>query len=345
MSSTKTIEIDGSYGESGGQILRTATGLSVVSGTPFHITNIRANRPKPGLQAQHLAGIEAAASYCGGKAEGAELGSSELSFFPGTETKEHMEINVGTAGAVTLVLQTLMIPVSVARRRTHLDITGGTHVAWSPTTGYFRHVFCEQMKAMGLSVKSETPEYGYFPKGGGRMVVDISPAAALRPVSLDKRGKYVMTDAWSNASRELLRPKVAERQIGGAKVMARIDKENVKYVEAQSVGSSITIATKFKNCILGSSAVGERGLPAEKVGEKAAADLATAISSGATLDACMADQILPYLALAKGKSVFLAPSATNHLRTNVWVVEKFLGPRFKVEYGEKSVLVSCAGAE
>jgi RNA 3'-phosphate cyclase len=341
----KPIKIDGSYNEGGGQILRTAAGLSVLTGKPFQISSIRAGRPNPGLQAQHLASIQAAAEFCGGRLEGADIGSTELAFSPGSESKDHLEINVGTAGSVALVLQSLMIPLSVAGHKTHLDIVGGTHVAWSPTTGYFRHVFCEQMKAMGLSVKSETPEYGYFPKGSGRIMVDVVPAKALKPLSLEKKGKYISTEAWSNASRELLRPKVAERQIGGAKVLARIDKENVKYVESQSVGSSITLATKFNGYILGSSAVGERGLPAEQVGEKAASELSKAISSGATVDACMSDQILPYLALAKGRSSFLAPSATNHMKANIWTIEKFLDARFTIEYGEKNVIISCTGSK
>ncbi len=338
------IEIDGSYGESGGQILRTAAGLSILTGKPFRISKIRANRPNPGLQAQHLAGINAAAELCGAEIDGASMGSTDLSFSPGKETKESLEIKIGTAGAVTLVLQALMLPLSVASHKTHLDIEGGTHVAWSPTTGYFRHVFCENMKMMGVSVKSETHEYGFYPKGGGRITVDVIPALKLKPLALGSRGKYVSTEAWSNASRELARPKVAERQLGGANVMLRIDKENVKYVESQSIGSAITIATRFKDCLLGASALGERSLPAEKVGEQAAAELSRALSSGATIDSRMADQILPYMAIAGGKSVALAPSATNHMKTNIWVIEKFLGDRFRIEYGEKNVMVSCTGS-
>ncbi len=338
------IEIDGSYGSSGGQILRTATGLSMVTGKPFRIMNIRANRPNPGLQAQHLAGINAAAELCDAKVEGAALGSTELSFFPGSGTKDLLDVDIGTAGSVVLVLQTLLIPLSVARHKTHLDITGGTHVAWSPTTGYFRHVFCEYMKMMGIFMSSETHEYGFYPKGGGRIVVDVVPPEKLEPLSLEKRGKYIETEAWSNASRELVRPKVAERQIGGAKLMIRIDKENAKYVESRSIGSAITIVTRFQNCLLGACALGERSLPAEKVGESAAAELSRSLSSNATVDSYMADQILPYMALANGKSSIIAPSATNHIKTNIWTIEKFLGAKFSTEYCEKNVLISCTGA-
>jgi len=339
------LEIDGSYLEGGGQTLRTATGLSIVTGKPFHITKIRANRPNPGLQPQHLAGINAAMELCAAEVNGAKIGSTELSFTPGSGTRESLEVDVGTAGSVALVLQSLLIPLSVAKHKTHLEIKGGTHVAWSPTTGYFRHVFSEYLKMMNVAPKSETHEYGFYPKGGGRVTVDMVPATRLKPIDLGKRGKYILTEAWSNASRELARPKVAERQLGGAKIMTRIDKENVKYVEAQSVGSAITIAAKYNNCILGASALGERSLPAEKVGEAAGAELSRFIATGATTDGYMADQLLPYMGLASGKSVILAPSATKHMKTNIWVVEKFLDTEFIIEYGEKNVMVSCTGSK
>jgi len=200
------------------------------------------------------------------------------------------------------------------------------------------------MRAMGISVKSDTQEYGFYPKGGGRIGVDVNPPAKLKALSIEKRGKPLWTEVWSNASRELLRPKVAERQIGGAKVMMKIDKENVKYVEAQSVGSAITIVSKFSNCFLGSSALGERSIPAEKVGEAAAAELARVISSGATMDCHMSDQILPYLALAPGKSVFIAPELTSHIKTSIWVIEKFLEAKFGIEYGEKNAIITCSGS-
>lgn len=331
------LNIDGSYLEGGGQILRTAIGLSMVTGKPFRIFNIRANRPNPGLQSQHLSGVLAATELSGAKVSGAKIGSTELSFYPGNATKNNITVNIGTAGSVTLVLQTLIIPLSIASHNSHLNIQGGTHVAWSPTTGYFRHVFCEYMRMFGVQIKSETIRYGFFPKGGGRIVADIIPAK-LKPLSLEKRGNKLSIEAWSIASEELSGARVAERQIEGIGPM--LDKGNFKYVESNSIGSAITIAARFQNCILGASVLGERGLQAEKVGERAAKELSGYISSGVTVDNHMADQILPYMALAGGGAV-IAPSLTGHVKTNIWVIEKFLDVKFLIEEKESNILIKC----
>lgn len=336
------VDINGSCLEGGGQILRTAIGISAVTGRPCRIFNIRAGRPSPGLKAQHLKGIEAVAKLCNAELKGVKIGSTEIEFAPKEIKTHHLKIDIGTAGSVTLVLQALTIPAIHAQEPLEFEITGGTHVSWSPTTGYFRHVFCEYMKMIGVLITSETISYGYYPKGGGRIKARVEPVKELKPVLLEERGKHIATEAWSNASSELMKADVAERQLTGANKILKLDRKNVKYVSSLSAGSSIIIVSRFENCFLGASSLGERGKPAEKVGEEAARELQKVLESPATADKRMTDQILPYLALAYGKSSIIAPELTNHAKTNIWVIEKFLGKRFSTEEISGGVKISCS---
>jgi RNA 3'-terminal phosphate cyclase (ATP)/RNA 3'-terminal phosphate cyclase (GTP) len=338
------IEIDGSYGSGGGQVIRTAVGLSGVAGKPCKIINIRAGRPKPGLAAQHLKGIEAVAKLCNASLKGASLGSTEIEFAPESIESRQLDIDVGTAGSVTLVLQALLIPSIHAAEPTEFRITGGTHVKWSPTTGYFRHVFSEFMKAMGIDIKSETEQYGYFPKGGGQINVTVTPPKSIKPINITERGKHILTEAWSNASRDLIKPGVCERQTKGAERWTSLDKRNSKYVPSDSTGSSITIAAAFENCWKGASALGERGKSAELVGEEAGKLLQKELDSKATVDRHMADQILPYMALAapNGPSTVITPRITDHVKTNIWVIEKFLPVKFRTEEISGGVKITCS---
>jgi len=338
---SKILTIDGSKGEAGGQILRTAIGLSCVTGKPVRIFNIRKGRPVPGLKAQHLKGIEAAAKLCNAQATGLKIGSKEIEFHPNEIKKDSLSVNVGTAGSVTLLLQTLMIPASLAEKEMTFEIIGGTHVLWSPTTGYFRHVFCEFLGKMGVNVESETLAYGFYPKGAGKIRVIIKPVPSLIPISLTSRGKHILTEAWSSASKDLEKSRVAERQLEVAeKILGKLEKRS-KYVPSLSSGSTLTLASFFGNCFLGSSAVGERGKSPEKIGEEAALVLKNNMDSGACLDEWMADQILPYMALTKGKSEVSVAEVTRHAKTNISVIEKFLDVKFKV----KGNRIECSGSQ
>jgi RNA 3'-phosphate cyclase len=331
------IEIDGSYLEGGGQIIRTAVGLSALTGKACRIFNIRKNRSPPGLKAQHLKGVEAVARLCDAGSKGMRMGSESMEFVPKAIRHRAISVDVGTAGSVTLVLQSLMIPMARAGRETEVGVTGGTHVSWSPTTGYFRHVFCEHLKGMGMEIESETVRYGFYPGGGGLVRVRVMPGR-LRPIFLVRRGSHVRTDAWSNASRELEKPRVAERQLEAAGRLMAI-RGSHKYVQSGSVGSGITMAAVFDNTVIGSSALGERGKPAEDVGREAALLLKKQMGSGACLDEHMADQILPYMALAAedGESRASVAEVTDHCRTNIWVIEKFLPVRFSA----RDNVISC----
>ena len=334
------IEIDGAEGEAGGQILRTAVGLSCVTGKPVKIFNVRKGRPVPGLKAQHLKAVEAAAKLCNAQVRGLGIGSQEIEFVPKEISAEKLQIDVGTAGSVTLVLQTLMMPAALAGKEIIFELTGGTHVPWSPTTGYFRHVLCEFLGKMGVAVESETLAYGFYPKGGGKVMVIVKPSSVIRPISLTSRGKLVFTEGWSSASKDLMKGRVAERQMDAAEKILGPIKESVKYVPSLSTGSGITLASFFGNCFLGASSIGERGKSAEKVGQEAASLLKKSLDSEACLDGWMADQILPYLALAKGKSEVSVAEVTRHARTNISIIERFLDARFKI----RGNVIECTGS-
>ena len=190
------LEIDGSEGEGGGQILRVATGLSAVTGKPIRVTNIRANRPNPGLKAQHLRSIEAVARLCNAHISGFSEGSTEIEFAPGELDHDHMRIDIGTAGSIGLVFQSLMIPAVHTDKPLEFEVTGGTDVSWSPSVTYFREVFCSFMKKMGIEAEVDVLSHGFFPKGGGRVLLRVLPGS-LRPINLVDRTRFTRYDVLS----------------------------------------------------------------------------------------------------------------------------------------------------
>jgi RNA 3'-terminal phosphate cyclase (ATP) len=175
------IQIDGSQGEGGGQILRCALALGAICGTPVHIRSIRAGRRTPGLQAQHLTAVTALAQICGAQIEGASLGSQVLTFIPGEIRPGEYEFDIGTAGSVSLVLQAILLPLATAERPSRVTLTGGTHVPWSPPTDYLREVLFPVLARMGLHAVLEVERWGFFPRGGGRIALEVMGGSALFP--------------------------------------------------------------------------------------------------------------------------------------------------------------------
>jgi len=331
------IEIQGDYLEGGGQLLRTSVALSAITGKPCKIFNIRKNRENPGLKAQHLKGIETAAEICNAELKNAKIGSDWIEFVPKKIKSGNFSIDIKTAGSLTLFLQTI-IPVCIhADKEINLEVIGGTDVEWSPNVEYFQEVFCRNVERMGVEIESEILKYGFYPKGGGKIKVRIKPCDKLKPWVCLERGKVNRYDIRSIASKSLERAKVAERQIEGAKkIIPKFDCEYSEYVEALSPGTAVHIHAHCDNSVLGSTFLGRIGKPAEKIGEECARFLMKQIESNACLDEHMADQILLYMALA-GKSKVSVAEITNHCRTNMWVIEKFLPVKFEINEKERII--------
>jgi RNA 3'-terminal phosphate cyclase (GTP) len=329
------LTIDGSYGEAGGQILRTAISLSAITKEPIKVINIRAKRPEPGLKAQHLASILAATKLCNAKLTGAKIGSTEIIFEPGKIKSGSFKFDVGTAGSVTLVLQTLVPIAAFAPGKVKLEIKGGTNVAWSPPIEFFQNIFCDYAEKFGLLITSNTKRYGFYPRGDGLVEVEIFPIKNPKPIYLTSRGKLLDIKVWSIASLDLAEAQVADRQIEAFETALGLPKENSKikgfvdYVKTASMGSALYAHALYEHCKLGASSLGEKEKLAEKVGEEVAHELLREMNSGACVDKHMADQLIPFLGLFGGS--FITSEITQHTKTNIWVTEQFTNKKFKIE--------------
>lgn len=324
------LTIDGSYGEAGGQVLRTAVALSALTKTPCTITNIRASRPTPGLKPQHLMGLKAAADICQAATKGVTIGSKTVEFTPREIKSGEYMVSIGTAGSITLILQ-ILTPICLhADDIVTVTVTGGTDVKWSPSLCYFQKVFCSLLKKMGARIEVTVKTYGFYPKGGGRVTAVIHPWKHKTPLHLTERGSLARVEVDSIASTFLQNAQVAERQSQAFQnAFSHPPVVTTQYVTTLNPGSSFCAVAYYDNTILGADALGEKRKPAEKVGQEAAAALTQEMESGAALDVHMADQIIPYLALIGGKISVSRVSA--HTKTNMWVCQQFLDTALSVE--------------
>ena len=323
------IEIDGSLGEGGGQLLRSALSLSCITGKAFRISHIRQSRPKPGLMRQHLVSVLAAARIAAAKVSGGELGATELSFLPGAVSPGDYSFEIGTAGSVALVLQTLIPPLLLAGRPSSLTLSGGTHVPFAPSWHYLSWVFAPTLSRLGAHVELTLESCGFYPKGGGRVRCRIVPCAGFTALGSEPRGKLLRVSGLSAVGN--LPRSIAERQAGSA--LGRIESALGAAVElvlpSRSVaafgqGTFVFIKGEYEHAVSGCTALGARGKPAEAVGEEAAAEFLSFHATGMPVDPHLADQLVLYLAQAKGTSVLATSCITGHLLTNLLVTGLFL---------------------
>jgi RNA 3'-terminal phosphate cyclase (ATP) len=357
------ITIDGSTGEGGGQVLRTALSLAAILGQPVEIVNIRAGRKQPGLRPQHVQAVRAAAAVCNARLEGVQEHSRELRFEPQTPPQAGAYVfDIGTAGATTLVLQTILLPLALAGGPSSVVVRGGTHVSWSPLFDYVEQVYLPSLAALGIDCRVELVQWGFYPKGGGEIRVTIPPSPALAGLDLSP----ALAGLGLSPALAGLRPSQPEpwwtRPRGpltalsvlsaaanvGNQVTARLASRAYNRLAAARLG--VTPQTRLANppsigpgaCLFvlaeyeggaraGFTGYGRQGYPAERVADDAVDAFLAFHASDAPVDPHLADQLILPLALLGQAMTFRTSQISQHLLTNIWVVEQFLGPRFTVD--------------
>lgn len=349
------ITIDGSQGEGGGQIVRTALALSAITQEAVTVTGIRSKRPEPGLKQQHLYGIKALQQYCGAVVEGAVLGSEKVEFVPGKPTLFKISVPIETAGAITLVLQSLILPSIVSPKPVKIEMTGGTDVNWAPQLDYVREVILPFLAPYVESIELSLVKRGYYPKGQGAALLIVKPKytaetiAAAPPLNLAAQGTLMSIKGVSHASRDLLGARVAERQAESARQhLAGLDVPitiAAQYADTASTGSGITLWAVCSHeaeekgykqpTRIGADVLGKKDVSAESVGKQAAEQLKAELDSGAAVDRHAADHLVPLLAFVSGS--IKTSEITNHTLTNMMTVEHFLGKRFSIDQGTRTI--------
>ena len=344
------INIDGSWGEGGGQILRTSLSLATLTGQPVRLERLRANRPKPGLAAQHLTSVRAAATLCQAQVRGDTLGSMTLEFIPtcppqaGEYTFDVTEAREGgSAGAVTLILQTILMPLALAKGSSQVILRGGTHVPWSPPVTYIEEVYLPTLRQLGVQAEVKLNAWGWYPRGGGE--VELSVTGKGKPLSglqlLERgairqvRGLAVATELpahipqrLANRAKNLLQPAHLPAQI------------QVVRGRGKAPGAGIFLTAEYSHSRAGFSALGSRGIPAERVAETAVEELLDFHAQAVPVDPFLGDQLLLPTALSSETSQYRVASISQHLRTNAWVIEQFELAKIVIE--EDNQLVGVA---
>ena len=325
------ITIDGSIGEGGGQILRTSLALSMITGRAFRMDNIRAGREKPGLLRQHLTAVNAAATICGAEVDGAEIGSRTLSFAPGKVKPGEYRFAVGSAGSTTLVLQAVLPALLCATGPTSLTLEGGTHNPYAPPLDFLQEAFLPLVNRMGPSVQVSMERAGFYPAGGGRFFVNVSPVPQLTPLVLEERGHivrklakaYVAALPGEIAKRELDR---VESRLGWHESELQIR----QLPQAWGPGNVLMLEVHSEHVTEVFTGFGMKGVTAEAVAEGAIQQARSYLAADVPVGTCLADQLLIPLALA-GSGSFLTQALTRHTVTNAEVIAKFIPVRIDFE--------------
>jgi RNA 3'-phosphate cyclase len=332
------IEIDGSQKSGSGTILRLSIALAVITKQPVHITNIRQNRPQPGLKPQHLEAVFTAGKLCNAKIQGATLGSKELWFVPQEIRGGNVEAVIETAGSIPMLFSACLPICLFAQNPVRVHVAkGGTDTIHAPTINYLKNVLLPALKRMGVEAEISVQKYGYYPKGMGEATMTVKPTQRLKSFQLETFGKIEEIKGVSVCT-FLADRQVAERQAKAAKDYLSQNgyKADIQIVNDQSnpiqKGTSIVLwAQTDTGVIIGADAIGELRKMAEAVGKEAAQKLFAELSAQPTVDVFLADMLIPYIALSEGKSVFLTRTISEHIESNVWLTEKMLNVKFTIQ--------------
>jgi RNA 3'-phosphate cyclase len=329
--------VDGSQKSGSGTILRLAVALAAIMGEGVHITNIRQNRPKPGLKPQHLEAVLTAAKLCNAKLEGATFESRELWFTPGEIQGGAVEAEIGTAGSIPMLVMTVLPICLFAKENVQLRVAkGGTDTTHAPTINYLRNVFLPALRQIGVDAELTVQRYGYYPKGNGEATLTVKPLPKLKPFRAEAFGKLQGIKGVSVCT-YLADRKVAECQAKAASqtLATKGYAADIRIINDTSntlqKGSSIALwAETDSGAIVGADAIGELKKTAEAVGAEAGEKLLAELNTRATVDTHLADMLVPYAALAEDSSVYLTRTVSSHLEANIWLAERMLGARFNV---------------
>jgi RNA 3'-terminal phosphate cyclase (ATP) len=336
------IELDGSTGEGGGQILRSALSLAMVTGTPFRIHQIRARRSKPGLMRQHLVAVQAAAEICGARVQGAAVGSPALEFIPGTVKGGDYRFAIGTAGSCTLVLQTVLPALLLADGPSTLHLAGGTHNPMAPPVQFLQRAFLPRLAEMGASVELSLERFGFYPAGGGEVRVRVAPCASLRPREWMERG--MRTAAYAECFIAGVPGRVAQRElecVGKAMNWSGEQLLNRTLPPEQGPGNALMLTLEYEHVTEVFTAFGEKSVTAEQVARQAVQCARRYLTTSAAVGEYLGDQLMLPLALAGGGG-FTVDEVSMHARTNAGVIETFLPVRFS--FGKRDGVDCCTVA-
>lgn len=328
------LNIDGSHGEGGGQILRSSLALSMVTGVPFRVEKIRAGRRKPGLMRQHLTAVTAAARVSNARVEGAAIGSTSLEFRPGVVTPGEFSFAIGTAGSTTLVLQTVLPTLLCASGPSKLTLEGGTHNPFAPPFDFLAKAYLPLLNRMGPSVRATLERPGFFPAGGGRFTVEIEPAEKLVPIELMERGE--IRRRLARAMIANLPRAIAEREVAfvGEKLGWPAECLKIEPVQGSpGPGNIVAIELESEHVTEVFTGFGEQGVPAPAVADEAVKLCREYLAAGVPVGHYLADQLMLLLALARGGGFRTMP-LSRHSTTHIDLIAKFLDVRVTVEPGE-----------